>query len=344
MTPGAEFQKDGLRLFRPSKAERKRIEDIVVYDEEGLRVDTFGEICDLILRAQNEYNVVHDKGTQLPIASTEVQVILKEGAKKVTAGFNQNDLAPAVKQLIQKKNDWVLMYKPPVSHRTVKRPRAVPRKFQDRTEFLEGKANSKGEIKVLHSRRGWQVDMQKSRLVLYNPWSYQLLDTADDSMVPGYDIRSRAQQQQAPSEEVDSKFAYREGDDVKCGEFIIIAVDCDAVHKKPFLIAKIYELGHADGEDAVTADGITYRSVKARIYGNTNDDPTKVHRPGWVDKSNRPYFRVKPEHPSHVPYTTVISHGDITTYSVILAGFEIDEASEKIPSRVLEALEELWEK
>jgi exodeoxyribonuclease III len=247
-----------------------------------------------------------------------------------------------------KKNDWVLMYEPPVSHRTVKRPWAVPRKFQDVLtgphRVVDGKANSKGEIKVFHSRRGSQEDIHKSRLVLYNPWSDQLLDTADGSMVPGYDIRSRAQQQQAPSEEVDSKFAYREGDDVKCGEFIIIAVDCDAVHKKPFLIAKIYELGHADGEDAVTADGITYRSVKARIYGNTNDDPTKVHRPGWVDKSNRPYFRVKPEHPSHVPYTTVISHGDVTTYSVILAGFEIDEASEKIPSRVLEALEELWEK
>ena len=99
-----------------------------------------------------------------------------------------------------------------------KRPWAVPRKFQDVLtgphRVVDGKANSKGEIKVFHSRRGSQEDIHKSRLVLYNPWSDQLLDTADGSMVPGYDIRSRAQQQQAPSEEVDSKFAYSEGDDV----------------------------------------------------------------------------------------------------------------------------------
>ena len=42
--------------------------------------------------------------------------------------------------------------------------------------------------------------------------------------------------------------------------------------------------------------------------------------------------------PTHVPYTTVISHGEICTYNVILAGFKLDETSEKIPSRIIEAL------
>ena len=81
-----------------------------------------------------------------------------------------------------------------------------------------------------------------------------------------------------------------------------------------------------------------YRDLEARIFDNTKGDPANIIKPGWVDKNNRPYFSSKPTHHTHVPYTTAISHGPITTYSVILAGFDKSETYEKIPAAVLETL------
>ena len=121
----------------------------------------------------------------------------------------------------------------------------------------------------------------------------------------------------------------------------IIQIEKDEIHKVPFLIAKVCWLGRL--EDVVDEDihaGVKYRALEARIFGNTKGDPANIIKPGWVDKNNRPYFSSKPTHHTHVPYTTAISHGPITTYSVIilLAGFDKSEASEKIPGAVLETL------
>jgi hypothetical protein len=200
---------------------------------------------------------------------------------------------------------------------------------------LNDKPNAKGEYTIFHSRRGGEETVHISRMVLYNPWSDQHLDTADGSMVAGYDIRRKDDVKQSDSAEPgDSEF--RSGDDVHLKEFVIIAINPDNVHRVPFMVCKLYELGPL--EEAVETDGVRYRSVKGRIYGNTNSDPTKIYRPGWIDKDNRPYFKAKPLHPSHQPYTTEVSHGDVSTYSVILAGFNLDYTTEKLPSNVLTAL------
>ena len=92
-------------MFRPSKIERKRIEDIVEYDDDDWRTDTFGDLCKFLMKTQNQYGAVHEKGTQLPIARTEVEIQIKENSKRVTAGYAQNDKSPAANQLIQKETD-----------------------------------------------------------------------------------------------------------------------------------------------------------------------------------------------------------------------------------------------
>ena len=82
--------------------------------------------------------------------------------------------------------------------------------------------------------------------------------------------------------------------------------------------------------------------LKARIYGNTKNDKQAVHRPGWINKTKgKHYFAVRPDHYTHSTYTTdkIWKDGDLTTYNIVLAGFEIDKESEKLPIRVLEALE-----
>ena len=267
------------------------------------------------------------------IAKKQQALVNRSNDKKNTEGKRRD---PGFK-----RGDWVLMYEPPVTHSTSKRPWTVPKKFQDVLtgphRVTSDTRTSKGEMKVLHSRRGREEDVHISRLVLYNPWSDQFLDTADGSLVPGHDIRNNRREEKEEAEE--SKMEYRWGDEVELGEFVIIQIAADDFHKVPFLIAKVYELGRLEdvGEESIH-EGVKYRSLKARIYGNTKGDPANVIKPGWVDKNSRHYFSSKPTHYTHTPYTTVISHGPMSTYNIILAGFEKSETSEKIPGSVLETL------
>ena len=241
-----------------------------------------------------------------------------------------------------KKGDWVLLYEPPVTHTTASRTWKVPRKFQD---VLSGPhqikgtgSNEKGEWRIWHSRRGEAISVHVSRLVLYNPWSEEVLDTAEGSMVPGHDIRNGALRRDPHAlEGEEQKVEFRDGDDVHVGELVAITVEKDEVHKIPIMIVKLSDLSE---ERTRCADSKEYRHLEGHIYGNTRSDIQGVFRPGWVDpKDNRPYFSVKPNHYTHPKYTSSVSHGagSLLTYSIVLAGFEFNTA-DKLPNDVVTAL------
>jgi hypothetical protein len=101
----AKFCEGGLKMFRPTKKERKRIDDIIAHDKEGKRINTFEELCNNIINAHDKYKAVHEKDTPLPTASTEAEVTIKEGSKRVTAGLAQNDMSPAAERLVQTETD-----------------------------------------------------------------------------------------------------------------------------------------------------------------------------------------------------------------------------------------------
>ena len=105
------------------------------------------------------------------------------------------------------------------------------------------------------------------------------------------------------------------------------------------MIVRLLEL-HAHDRRSYDGYTETFRPLVGQIYGNFNSSMHGVFRPGWVDpKDNRPYFRAKPSHPSHPKYTTTVSHGDITTYSIVLADFDLNTA-DKLPGSVITALKE----
>ena len=243
-----------------------------------------------------------------------------------------------------KKGDWVLLYEPPVTHTTASRTWKVPKKFQDVLsgphQVVGTKSNEKGEWRIMHSRRGEAISAHVSRLVLYNPWSEEVLDTAEGSMVPGNDVRNGALRGGSHAlEEAKQAVEFRDGDDVQVGELVAITVEKDEVHKVPVMIVKLSDLS----EDRIRCeDSDEYRYLEGHIYGNTRSDIQGVFRPGWVDpKDNRPYFSVKPNHYTHPKYTTTVSHGvrSIVTYNIVLAGFEFTTA-DRLPNNVVTALKE----
>jgi hypothetical protein len=242
------------------------------------------------------------------------------------------------------KDDWVLLFEPPVTHTTQARQWKVPKKFQDTLSgphrVVGSKANDKGEWEILHGRRGQKEWVHVTRMVLYNPWSEEILNTAEGSLVPGHDIRNGAIQGDpyGPAQEEQPK-VYRLGDDVHVGELVAVCINPDNVNKQPFMIVKLLELHeHLRARHAGSAE--TYRPLVGHIYGNSSSIIHGVFRPGWVDPTdNRPYFRTKPSHQSHPPYTTTVSHGDVTTWSVILADFQLNTA-DKLPANVVAALKD----
>ena len=183
-------------------------------------------------------------------------------------------------------------------------------------------------------RRGKDEWVHKSRMVKYNPWSDDLLDTAKGSIIKGHDIR---QQQQEKEKERTEETHRRLGDEAKLGELVAIANNPDKEHKLPYVIIKITKLGLK--KDAIKEnDQQDYRQLEGLIYGNTTCNPKGVYRRGWIDKRNRHYFARHPEHRSHKPYTTKEYFGnELTTYSVILAGVELS-TSEKMVRKDIEYL------
>ena len=232
------------------------------------------------------------------------------------------------------KDDWVLLYEPPVTHTTATRTWKVPKKFQDGLtgphRIVSDSSNGKGEWKIVHSRRNDEEWVHVSRLVRYNPWSDDFLNTAEGSQVPGHDIRAPSGRA-ADDEEPELPC----GDDVSIGDFAVIVVNKDELHKIPLMIVKVTELG-----EHFKYNNEMYRLLDGQIWGNAKSNLRGVYRPCWLDNDKRPYFRHKKEHHSHVPLTASINQGAgaVSTYNVAAAQFKLN-SSDKLPRTVISALE-----
>ena len=269
-------------------------------------------------------------------------VIRKEQEERTKRYIDKKNRKEGRIEIEFKKDDWVLMYEPPVTHTTVRRPWVIPRKFQDVLtgphRILKDKCNNKGEYLVYHTRREQEEWIHKRRLVTYNPWSDDLLDTAEGSMVTGDDVRQWDTGESDPAEE--KVVSYRDGDDVGIGEFILIYSNNDKSQDAPFILAKVEELGSYDDPAVKIDKGVKYRPMVARIYGNRNSSLRGVFRPGWYSpRDDKHYFAAKPVHYTHPRYKSDRHfEGGLTTYNVILAGFKLDE-NDRIPIRVIEEVE-----
>jgi len=236
------------------------------------------------------------------------------------------------------KDDWILIYEPPVTHTTLKRHWKVPRKFQDvltGPHRITGEVkNAKGEWMVYHTRRKKEENIHISRIVKYNPWSDDILDTAKGSMVPGHDIRQAEVIQEQDLQGIKEQHN-RDGDNVYMKEFVAVATECDTETPLPFLIAKVTDLGPL--ATAEIHEGLKFRKLNGRVYGNAQHNPKGVLRHGWMDNNNKFYFKAKSLHNTHRPLMLSCLNNNWTTYRVVLAGFELN-ANETLSQNILDTL------
>ena len=195
--------------------------------------------------------------------------------KKRQEVFAQRDIAHANAKHnrttpLYSTGDWVLLYEPPVTYQTSQRPWSVPKKFQDCLtgphRIESGRVNAKNEIRVFNMRKGLSEWVSISRIVPYNPWSDDFLDTAEGSAVPGHDLRQQKSQDAAAEvlagvdESGDSEF--RNGDEIRMKEFVVVSVEAEDT---PFLVGTVCELGTK--QDAVRYDdGQSYRTLNIRVW------------------------------------------------------------------------------
>ena len=172
--------------------------------------------------------------------------------------------------------------------------------------------------------------------MLYNPWSDDILDTAKGSLVPGH-MDGKKEKDKGPDQE-EKLSPYRMGDEVQLGDLVAIGINTDEIMKLPFIIVRISELGPK--EKAMMVEGVRYRSLKGRIFGNTTCNRDGVYRNGWLQKNqNKHYFTKHALHKSHEPFMLSNYLKDVTTYNVVLAGFNFNDKG-SLGRTVLATLEE----
>jgi hypothetical protein len=219
------------------------------------------------------------------------------------------------------KDDWILLYEPPVTHTTAKRQWRVPKKFQDTLtgphRVTEGTVNRKGELTISHARRGKEEKVHISRLVLYNPWSDDVLDTAKGSLIPGHDIRHNDTGEHNREEIATVEF--NDGDKIELNEMIAIYLSDEQGF--PIIFAKITSLGDYRN------DG--YRPCDGTVYGNYSNNPRGVYRTGWFDpKDKKHYFAMSRKHSKHREFklSDINTDEGFSTFNNILSGFQFTDS------------------
>ncbi len=245
-----------------------------------------------------------------------------------------------------RKDDWVLMYEPPVTHKTAARQWNVPKKFQDTLtgphRILNAEPNEKGEILVLHTRRKKNEYIHVSRLVKYSPWSDDILDTAQGSLVPGNDIRHNKQPHEQQEEKNNQEVsAHKDGDQVQFGDLAAILFEDE--DKFPIVVIQVQQLGSL--REGVTKDNNRYRMMDGVILGNASQNPEGVYRNGWIDpKDNKHYFKKNKLRTNHRPLmlSDLNTKEEFSTYYNIYSGFTLTPG-EKLDKQTLIRFSQLLE-
>ena len=108
------------------------------------------------------------------------------------------------------------------------------------------------------------------------------------------------------------------------GDMVALCVEPDPIEKLPFSIGKILR---------VSDTGV----LDVHWFGSNNNSMLSTWAPGYVQKNeNKRYYRQKPLHHSHPPYTNSLSETVLTVRDIIGSPFQLNPEL-RIPSFVLRA-------
>ena len=108
------------------------------------------------------------------------------------------------------------------------------------------------------------------------------------------------------------------------GDMVALCVEPDLAEKLPFAIGKVLRVSDK-------------KVLDIHWYGSNNNSMLSTWAPGYILKSeNKRYYKPKPLHHTHLPYTNMVSETVLNVSDVIGLPFQLD-AELRIPSAVLRA-------
>ena len=108
------------------------------------------------------------------------------------------------------------------------------------------------------------------------------------------------------------------------GDMVALRVEPDEAEKLPFAIGKVLR---------VSDEG----KLDIHWYGSDSNNMLSVWAPGFIfQRENKRYYKPKPLHPSHPPYTNTSSETVLYVSDVIGTPFQLD-AELRIPTSILRA-------
>jgi hypothetical protein len=116
----------------------------------------------------------------------------------------------------------------------------------------------------------------------------------------------------------------REPGEIFEGDMVALRVEPDEAEKLPFAIGKVLR---------VSDEG----KLDIHWYGSDSNNMLSVWAPGFIfQRENKRYYKPKPLHPSHPPYTNTSSETVLYVSDVIGTPFQLD-AELRIPTSILRA-------
>jgi exodeoxyribonuclease III len=109
----------------------------------------------------------------------------------------------------------------------------------------------------------------------------------------------------------------------KKGDLVIIGCEPDDIEGTPWAVAKVTNR---------TREG----ELTVRWFGNNYGRVTGTWRPGFFQpRDDRRYYKAKKDHPSHLPYTSLVSNTPLDDSHIVAFGFQLNPLTDRLPHRVL---------
>jgi hypothetical protein len=216
------------------------------------------------------------------------------------------------------KNDTVLLWEPNVVANTIVKGAGMQKISNKWTgpHIIEKRVSNTNYI-IRRIPAHTLENVHTNRLIPYHPFSDDIPDPAGSYY--------RRVLEEGIGEDMNMEEAYPT-DIVLKDQLVIIPMEVNEYNKLPFSVGRVIEM---DEEDHITV----------QWYGNVSENIRRPFLPAWIDNDRRHYYRTKPQHITHKPWTNLINNTPLNKYNVAYAGINLNQDS-TIPVHILSLLKQ----
>ena len=160
-----------------------------------------------------------------------------------------------------------------------------------------------------------EVTVHVNRLIPYHPYSIDTPDPAGDLYKS---ILSEGLDEEDAEKLASEAFNAM---DLEVDQLVVVALEREKKDDLPYAIGRVLSI------DPKT------EHIVVQWYGNYYNDETKPMLPGWIHSDKRPYYKLKPLHYTHPPYTNMTDNNPLKLSNIAYAGIPLTP-SNLIPSNI----------